>query len=275
MRLFILISLTFLSNYSLFSQCDSVKVMFYNAENLFDFKNDTLKNDNEFLPSSKKNWNRDKFVKKINRIIKVIAANNFPDIIGFSTPKIHFIRFDEGQLDDNNSEERFKNGGVEYLNKFNLPNFNPYPHFNSDKYVKSKDLISLKNRELENCMRIEKGLPKIGEGWISETTLFYEIKTRLKKFEVFHHGKPEWLGLQHFDIWIPSLNIAIEYQGAQHDRPVDFFGGKEAFKRNRERDKRKKSLCIENDVKLIEVREGYNIDNLINKIEELSGQIID
>ena len=83
MRLFILISLTFLSNYSLFSQCDSVKIMFYNTENLFDCKDDSLKNDNEFLPSSKKKWNRDKFVKKINRIIKVIAANNFPDIIGF------------------------------------------------------------------------------------------------------------------------------------------------------------------------------------------------
>lgn len=34
-----------------------IRIMFYNAENFFDVKDDSLHNDNEFLPSSAKNWN--------------------------------------------------------------------------------------------------------------------------------------------------------------------------------------------------------------------------
>ncbi len=59
------------------------------------------------------------------------------------------------------------------------------------------------------------------------------------------------------------MKIGIEYQGAQHDKPVEFFGGQKAFEENLKRDERKRQLCEENGVKLIEVREGYNIDDLI------------
>ena len=38
-----------------------------------------------------------------------------------------------------------------------------------------------------------------------------------------------WLGLQSLDVYIPSLNVAFEYQGKQHYEPVEFFGGKENF----------------------------------------------
>lgn len=120
-------------------------------------------------------------------------------------------------------------------------------------------------REAENKYRLSIGAKKIGESWISETELFYKLKKSLKE-EVIHHGRPEWLGRQHFDIWIPELNVAIEYQGKQHDQPVDFFGGEEAFKENQKRDARKKKKCEENNVRLIEIREGYDLDELINQI---------
>lgn len=73
----------------LFSLCtnktiaqDSVTVMFYNVENLFDTSDDSTKNDNEFLPDSKKRWTNSKWKKKTYKISQVIAAANFPDIIG-------------------------------------------------------------------------------------------------------------------------------------------------------------------------------------------------
>lgn len=72
------------------------------------------------------------------------------------------------------------------------------------------------------------------------------------------HGKPKWLGRQHFDIWISTRNLAIEYQGKQHFEPVDFFGGEEAFRANSERDKRKRQLAEDNEVVLIEF--AYNED---------------
>jgi hypothetical protein len=48
--------------------------MFYNTENLFDTKDDTLKNDEEFLPDGDRRWDNHKFYNKLNNIAKVIIA---------------------------------------------------------------------------------------------------------------------------------------------------------------------------------------------------------
>jgi hypothetical protein len=105
----------------------------------------------------------------------------------------------------------------------------------------------------ENLLRVSLGVPKIGEGWISETSLFYKIDEVLPDYMVVHHGSPKWLGRQHLDIFIPELKIAVEYQGRQHTEPIEFFGGLEAFIKNQERDIRKKKLCEENGVILLYV----------------------
>ncbi|MFC2120842.1 hypothetical protein ACFLTI_04515 [Bacteroidota bacterium] len=60
--------------------------MFYNVENLFDTFNDSLKNDEEFLPYGEKHWNNEKFEKKINGIYKIIMNVGVwepPALIGF------------------------------------------------------------------------------------------------------------------------------------------------------------------------------------------------
>jgi len=67
-----------------FSKKDSVSVLFYNVENLFDTKDDSTKNDNEFLPEKKKHWNNKKWEEKTTRIAKVIAAADYPDVIGLA-----------------------------------------------------------------------------------------------------------------------------------------------------------------------------------------------
>ena len=118
----------------------------------------------------------------------------------------------------------------------------------------------------EDLYRVENGMPKIGEGWISETELFYKLKTRFIEQKVIQHGNPKWLGRQHIDIFFPNLNIGIEYQGLQHYEPIDFFGGEEAFIKNQERDLRKKNLCIKHNCHLIYVNRDYNIEDLCNEI---------
>ncbi|OGS71541.1 MAG: hypothetical protein A3F91_08355 [Flavobacteria bacterium RIFCSPLOWO2_12_FULL_35_11] len=120
----------------------------------------------------------------------------------------------------------------------------------------------------ENIIRELRGLPRVGEGWISETILFYMLKKYFgNSTSILHHGKPKWLGRQHFDIYMPEYNIAIEYQGEQHYQPIDFFGGKESFKANKLRDERKKSIAKENNCHLICVDKGYSDSNLISEIE--------
>lgn len=142
------------------------------------------------------------------------------------------------------------------------------------KFANNKDqILALYKemiREAENNLREHKGIPPIGQGWVSETELFQQVKKAFPQLKVVQHASPEWLGRQHLDVYLPQLKIAIEYQGKQHDEPVDFFGGIEAFENTQKRDARKRSLCKANDVQLIYVRKGYDIRNLIKAIKYIA-----
>lgn len=50
------------------------RVMEYNVENLFDCRHDSLKHDEEFLPSGVRGWNRFRFQEKVDKIAKVVLA---------------------------------------------------------------------------------------------------------------------------------------------------------------------------------------------------------
>ena len=60
-------------------------------------------------------------------------------------------------------------------------------------------------KNAENTFRVSIGLPKVGEGWISETKLFHKVRDNYPNEDVIQHSSPSWLGRQHFDIWIPLI----------------------------------------------------------------------
>ena len=65
---------------------EKFQALFYNVENLFDCRHDTLKDDSEFLPNSIRAWHQGRYKQKINHIAQVIAAVggwNPPAIVGF------------------------------------------------------------------------------------------------------------------------------------------------------------------------------------------------
>jgi hypothetical protein len=60
-------------------------VMFYNLENFYDTEDDSLKQDNEFLPTGDRRWTKHRFYEKLSNISKVIVnTGNWepPAIIG-------------------------------------------------------------------------------------------------------------------------------------------------------------------------------------------------
>ncbi|HBC78166.1 MAG TPA: endonuclease [Bacteroidales bacterium] len=62
-----------------------VRLMFYNTENLFDTVDDTLKEDDAFLPGGLMRWNSARYFKKINSVYKTIIAGGEwypPAIVG-------------------------------------------------------------------------------------------------------------------------------------------------------------------------------------------------
>ena len=91
--------------------------------------------------------------------------------------------------------------------------------------------------------------------WKHELSLFHAIK---KKYpDTLYQYRPEWLGRQSLDLYIPSLHTAIEYQGIQHYLPIEFFGGENALVKRQELDQQKKDLCRSNQVRLIEWPYGF------------------
>jgi endonuclease/exonuclease/phosphatase family metal-dependent hydrolase len=61
------------------------RMMFYNTENLFDTYNDSLTDDDEFLPGGTRRWTQTRYRQKINSICKVIIASGSwqpPAVIG-------------------------------------------------------------------------------------------------------------------------------------------------------------------------------------------------
>ncbi|MFA6218144.1 MAG: hypothetical protein WDL87_10895 [Candidatus Omnitrophota bacterium] len=131
------------------------------------------------------------------------------------------------------------------------------------------DEIKSLSKDAENSVRDFLGVPKIGEGWVSETQLFRLLEQTFPQTNVIQHGHPAWLGLQHFDIWFPHWNVAVEYHGLQHFEPVDFFGGKEKFEDNVKRDKRKKDLARRHGIKLFIVTENDDPESVINEINSI------
>jgi len=67
-----------------------------------------------------------------------------------------------------------------------------------------------------------------------------------------------------FDFYLPEKNICIEYDGEQHYKPIDFFGGINKFNEQQKRDKIKNEYCKNNNIHLIRIR--YN-DNILEKLK--------
>ena len=121
----------------------------------------------------------------------------------------------------------------------------------------------ISERDAENHVRELKGVARIGERWVNETLLFNYINMLFPQYTVQREASPSWLSRQRFDVYIPELNLAIEYQGQQHYLAVDLFGGEEGLKRTKQRDKEKLQLSKANGVEIIYF--SYK-DNLTEKL---------
>ncbi len=61
-----------------------------------------------------------------------------------------------------------------------------------------------------------------------------------------------------FDFYLPNHNICIEYDGIQHFKPINRFGGIKGYEKIIKTDKIKTEYCLKNNIKLIRVK--YNDD---------------
>lgn len=69
-----------------------------------------------------------------------------------------------------------------------------------------------------------------------------------------------------FDFYLDDMNICIEFDGIQHFKPIDFFGGVERFIYTKNHDNIKTDYCENNNIKLIRVKYNEDIQEKMKEI---------
>ena len=144
----------------------------------------------------------------------------------------------------------FNNATTEYFNEYSsLYKYAPFSI--SSASFEHQDKIKQVKRFIENLVRDDFGYKSIGKENLSEKILFKIVGGLFKDEQVLYHSKPRFLNGLELDIYLPSLKLAIEYQGVQHYKPVNHWGGNEALSELKKRDRKKDRLCKINDIKLL------------------------
>ena len=121
-----------------------------------------------------------------------------------------------------------------------------------------KDLYKPIYKEIEHNLLKQFRLPA---KWKSEQDL-YRLISSIFDDAIFQYND-SWIKPQSIDVYIPRLKCAFEYQGQQHYSSIEHFGGEESFKKRLLLDERKRKLCAENGVMLIE----WRYDEPVTKLE--------
>ena len=67
-----------------------------------------------------------------------------------------------------------------------------------------------------------------------------------------------------FDFYLPILNICIEYDGEQHFKSKEHFGGEQGFLTRQKHDQIKTDYCKNNNIPLLRISYKDNIEEKLN-----------
>ena len=71
-----------------------------------------------------------------------------------------------------------------------------------------------------------------------------------------------------FDFYLSDYNICIEFNGIQHYKPIEAFGGDKAFKEQQKNDKIKRKYCEKNNILLLIIKYNENVNNILVKMKQ-------
>ena len=102
-----------------------------------------------------------------------------------------------------------------------------------------------------NHVKLKTKCPQCGRKSTGEEAVAEELVRRGLVFT--RQAKFPSLPRLSFDFYLPSMGLLIEFDGEQHFRPIEFFGGKDSFLITRERDERKNRWAWENGYMLMRI----------------------
>ena len=143
--------------------------------------------------------------------------------------------------------------------------------YNISKLFRDKKERQTITRLAENNVRKRMGIKNVGEEFVNETQLANITKKMFP--DTIRQYKPKWLGKFAIDIFVPSLNLAVEYNGEQHYIPVERYGGQEKLDKQQERDAFVRKKCEEFNILLLEWH--YEIKVTASSVYDLYSKHVD
>ena len=129
-----------------------------------------------------------------------------------------------------------------------------------------KEFIALPAKVMENhttsCgCKLNSSKERIIENYLKELSLNYEKQKRFEDCK-YYYTLPFDFAIYNND---GTLICLIEYDGQQHFKPIDFFGGIDGFEKTKIRDSIKNQYCKNNNIRLLRLN-YLNTDNEIKKM---------
>jgi very-short-patch-repair endonuclease/ribosomal protein S27E len=195
----------------------------------------------------------------INANEKVKVKCNTCDNI-WETKAYHFIHTKSGcpKCASENRGLKSRKTHEEFLNEIN--NKFPKKFEVIGQYIKASQKLEIKCNTCNNNWNIAPntllsgiGCPICNQSKGESKIKYYLdinniIYVRQKTFEECRN-----IQVLQFDFYLPDQKICIEYDGVQHFKPIEHFGGEERLKYTIENDKIKNNFCKENKIKMIRI----------------------
>ena len=106
-------------------------------------------------------------------------------------------------------------------------------------------------RFADEIVRDKYGFRSDAETGIDDEKLFKIVKELYPREEVLHHHKPEWLDDDNLEVFIPHLNLAIEYLGIEHYEVIENNGGRSSLRDVVAQDILKNEKCLDEGIYLL------------------------
>ncbi len=146
----------------------------------------------------------------------------------------------------------FKDASDEYQSEFGAL-FGSKPFSIKCATFEHQEIIKEVRRIAENEIRLEYGFKKMRSDHVSQRILLYIVRSLYPFEQILYRTRPNFLKGLELDIYVPNQRVAFEYQGVQHFKAVNHWGGDETLQLTKKRDDRKKRICKKNGITLIEV----------------------
>lgn len=152
------------------------------------------------------------------------------------------------------------------------------------EYIGSMKPIDILHKKCGNSFSIQKACKSLNKEICPYCTcnkskgeaIIIGILDKYNKEYVYQQKYPTLLGLGNgelsYDFYLPDNNLLIEYQGEQHYKPIEIFGGEAQFKVQQEHDKRKRQYAKDNSINLLEISylDFNNIEKILLKELQIS-----